>query len=881
MPLAPKTRLGPYEILALLGSGGMGEVYRALDTRMDRTVAIKICTGRFTDRFEREVRAISSLNHPHICALYDIGREGRAEFLVMEYLEGESLEQRLRLGPLSIADALRCAVQVASALDAAHRKGIIHRDLKPGNVVLTGSGAKLLDFGLAKMAEPVGELPASKTSLPTVAQSLTAEGSILGTFQYMAPEQLEGKEADARSDIFAFGATLYEMITGRKAFESASQASLIAALMSADPPPVSSLQPMASPALDRLIRKCLAKAPSDRWQTARDLQSELEWIGEPGSQAGVPAPMAAERVRRGRVPWIVAGAAVVLFAASLYFTIAHLREKPSLPAQVSFQIPAPTGLMFHWFDMPAISPDGGTIAFTASTDSIASIKLFVRSLSAAEPSAIAVPGPMYMPFWSPDGRQIAYLGGAGVLQKVSVSGGPPVTLCEGVTIPAGGAWSREGVILVQVKGLLHQLPQGGGQPKPVGSLANGELGQRLPRFLPDGNHFLYISESYQTDRQGIYVGSLAGDTPKFLVPGAAGAEYLDSGYLLFVRGNTLFAQPFNPRSLTLQGEPRAVTDRVSTFSGGPPTAILAASPAGVLVWREGRSTAELRLQWFDRSGKKLETVGDVADYSNPALSPDGKKLAIGIRDPQTTMRDIWILDLVRGARTRLTVDPADDTNPVWSPDGTRIAFTSLRKGERDIYVMPADGTGQAELLFESKDGQKNAEDWSPDSKYLIYNHAPGSLRHLYLLPLARDQKPTPFLKSALRTLNSQFSPNGRWVSYTSSESGRNEVYVQGLDPDTLQPRGKWPISTAGGDDARWRPDGKEMFYYSGRSIMSVDVTTTGASFSARIPHALFDVSVPNGGRNHFVVSRDGKRFLVVTLLDEDQNVPLKVLVNWR
>ena len=326
MPLSPKTRLGPYEIVAPLGSGGMGDVYKARDTRLDRTVAIKICTGRFTDRFEREARAISSLNHQHICALYDIGREDSMEFLVMEHLEGESLEARLRNGALPVAEALKFAIQIAGALDAAHRKGVIHRDLKPGNVMLTSGGAKLLDFGLAKIAEAPPALPGSNTSLPTVAQSLTTEGTILGTFQYMAPEQLEGKECDARSDIFSFGALLYEMITGRKAFQGASQANLIAALMSADPPPVSAVQPMASPALDRLVRKCLAKSPDDRWQSARDLLSELQWIADAGSQAGISAPVAAQRRSRERLPWLVAGGVSVLFLVSLIFTVAHLQR---------------------------------------------------------------------------------------------------------------------------------------------------------------------------------------------------------------------------------------------------------------------------------------------------------------------------------------------------------------------------------------------------------------------------------------------------------------------------------------------------------------------------------------------------------------------------
>ena len=698
MSLPPNTRLGPYEIIAPLGTGGMGDVYKARDTRLDRTVAIKISAVRFTDRFEREARAISSLNHPHICALYDIGRENSMEFLVMEHLEGESLEARLRNGPLPVADALRIAIQIAGALDAAHCKGVIHRDLKPGNVMLTSAGAKLLDFGLAKIAEA----PA-----PTVAHGLTTEGTILGTFQYMAPEQLEGKECDPRSDIFAFGALLYEMITGRKAFTGASPASLITALMSADPPPVSAAQPMASPALDRLIRKCLAKSPDDRWQSARDLLSEMQWIAEAGSQAGIPAPAAAQRHNRQRLPWLVACAVAALFLVSLVFTVAHLREKPVKALAVRFQIPAPDKLSFHWYDLPAVSPDGERIAFTAAASNTEPNQLFVRSLSSSTATPLSISGSMEFPFWSPDGRQIAFLDSS-TLQKVDVTGGPPITLCQTQGASSSGTWSRDGVIVLPIRGLLHRLPAAGGEPKPLGSLAKGEIAQRWPQFLPDGMHYLYLSVNAQPALDGIYVASLDGGERKLIVATPANAVYVPSGHLLFVRGDVLMAQPFDLRNLKLLDEPRPIADHILMMSSFSPLsgAIFAASPNGVLVWRNGSGGSQSRLQWFDRNGRKLGAVGDLADFSSPALSPDEKKLAVGIMDPQTKTRDIWVIDLVRGTKTRLTFDPADDLNPVWSPDGIRIAFTSNRKGERDIYQKPADGSGQEELLLEAKDGQK-------------------------------------------------------------------------------------------------------------------------------------------------------------------------------
>jgi serine/threonine protein kinase len=420
MQLAEKTRFGPYEIISLLGAGGMGEVYEARDTRLERTVAIKICKGPITERFEREARAISSLNHPHICALYDIGREDSVDFLVMEYIEGESLEARLRKGPLPIEDALRIAIQIAGALDAAHRKGVVHRDLKPGNVMLTRSGAKLLDFGLAKMASPAVSVEAD-TLGATAAAPITAQGTILGTFQYMSPEQLEGKETDARSDIFSFGAMLYEMITGRKGFEGSSHASLIAAVMSTNPPPVSTIQPMASPALDRVVKTCLAKSPDDRWQNAGDLSRELEWIATSGSSAGIPAPIAAKRRSRERRWQLAAGLAAALLLASLVWIATH-RIEPTPPAEVHFQIPVPDNLNFYPFQLPAVSPDGDRIAFTAAANALAGSRLFVRPLNAVTATEIPLPGiDIRFPFWSPDGRQIAF-SATGSLQRVGVSG---------------------------------------------------------------------------------------------------------------------------------------------------------------------------------------------------------------------------------------------------------------------------------------------------------------------------------------------------------------------------------------------------------------------------------------------------------------------------
>jgi Tol biopolymer transport system component/predicted Ser/Thr protein kinase len=885
MPLAANTRLGPYEIIAPLGAGGMGEVFRARDTRLDRTVAIKICKGHFTERFEREARAISSLNHPHICALYDIGREGGVEFLVMEFIEGESLEARLRKGPLPIEEALQIAIQIASALNAAHRSGMVHRDLKPGNVMLTKSGAKLLDFGLAKMNAPAGLSDTDVTQLAPH-RPITVEGTIVGTLQYMSPEQLEGKEADARSDVFSFGAMLYEMITGRKGFAGSSQATLIVAVMSVNPPPVSTLQPMASPALDRLVRKCLAKLPDDRWQNAGDLLSELEWIAETGSEAGVSAPVAAKRRGRERLAWLAAGVAAVLLIGLAVWIAIHLRNEAGPPATVQFEIPVPEKLSFYYSELPAVSPDGHSIAFTASDSGPGGTqRLFVRPLNAAAAREIPIPGssPAF-PFWSPDGQQIAF-SSLGTLQRVDLSGGPPVTICDFGSL--GGTWNRDGVILASKisTGVLFRVSQAGGDAKQLRPLAQGETAQRWPEFLPDGQHYLYLSLGNAPYQQGIYAASLDSNDRTFLVATNTNAAWLQSGQLLFTRGSVLMAQSFDLQSLKLSGEPRPVADHIETGTTmGLPLASFAASPGGVLVWRHGKPASLSSLQWFDRNGKKLAIVGEPADYSNPSLSPDDSKLAVCIRDPQTGTRDIWIFDLVRGGKTRLTFDPADDIDPIWSPDGTRIAFTSDRSGQRNIYWKLADGSGPEELLAGGKEGQENVEDWSRDGKYLIYNYILGHTT-LHVLPLAGDRKPVTYLDTGFSTQESQFSPDGRWVAYYSNESGRMEVYVQGFSLDPSQSRGKWQVSTAGGELPRWRRDGKELYYHFGTQYFAVDVKTDGPSFVAGIPKPLFEahaVGTTGISGSPYVVSSDGKRFLVLAATDEKPpSSPIDVVVNWR
>jgi Tol biopolymer transport system component/DNA-binding winged helix-turn-helix (wHTH) protein len=632
----------------------------------------------------------------------------------------------------------------------------------------------------------------------------------------------------------------------------------------------------------------------DRWQSVGDLQSELEWISEGGSSAGIPSPVAARRHNREPLAWLVAGLAGVLLLVSLAM-LAHKWKKTAEAAEVRFQIPAPEKLIFRWYDLPVVSPDGERIAFTASSMERYKSRLFVRPLNAGTVTEIRVPDGAYFPFWSPDGRQIAFSTGA-TLQKVDFSGAAPVTICplNEVVGSAGGpgaegTWNRDGVIIVsRSPGVLFRVNVATGESKPLRPFAEGETQQRWPRFLPDGNHYLYLSIGSRSGQQGIYAASLDSSERKFIVGTNANAAYVEPGQLLFMRGDVLMVQPFDLRSLKLQGEPRRVADHIERMEATAPVpgAIFSASPNGVLAWRRSSLSYESVLQWLDRKGKRLGVVGEAAAYSNPALSPDDKKLAIGIRDPQTKTRDIWIFDLLRGTKTRLTFDPADDLDSIWSPDGTRIAFTSDRLGQRDIYQKLADGSGPEELLLGGKGANKNVEDWSPDGKYLVHNYQVSTppQMHLYVLPLDGDRKSVPYVNTEFATQQGQISPNGRWLAYRSTESGRPEIYVQGFTLNSSQPRGKWQISTAGGQLPRWRRDGKELFYRFGTTFYAVDVKTDGASFEVGIPRPLFDTVTVNsaaGGDSPFVVTRDGQRFLVLALAEKEASEPMEVVVNWR
>ena len=874
MALEDGSRLGPYEILGPLGAGGMGEVYRAKDTRLDRTVAIKVLPEHLSaspdirQRFEREAKVVSSLSHPHICTLHDVGQHEGIDFLVMEHLEGETLAQRLSQGALPMEQVLELGGQIADALDKAHKSGVIHRDLKPGNIMLTSGGVKLLDFGLARHQISESQVKSESfsralTETPASAP-LTVEGTILGTVQYMPPEQIEGQEADARSDIFAFGAVLYEMATGRKAFEGRTQASLIGSVMHSKPEPVSKLVPLGPPAFDRVVETCLAKDPEDRFGTAHDVGLQLKWIAEGGSQVGLPAPLAARRKIRERLAW---GLAAVAAVAAVAFAILWAQRAPEPPQVVRFEIPAPDGLPV--VGSPRLSPDGRYVAFRARNEA-GQAGIWLRPLNglAAQPVAGAE-GARSRPFWSPDSRHIGFFAD-GKLKRVPVSGGPSQVICDART-GADGTWSEQGIILYdgQPADPLYRVPAGGGIPTAQIPASEGQPG--WPQFLPGGDRFLYVTVGSQPE---LKIGSLDGGEAQVVLTGQSRVEYAPPGHLLYVRDNTLVAQPFDPDTGTLSGDPVPLAQDLGVDNVG--LAHFTASHTGVLAFRSGEAGGG-QLAWVDRKGEQREAVGEPADIAATSLSPDGRWLAMTMGQGSSSAYDIWVRDLVRGVTSRLTFSEEGDASPVWSPGGDRIAYASERDGNWDLAVKAVGGTGEAEILLEAE-GRQYPISWSPDGKHLLYhNVAPETSWDINVLDLEGEPNPRPFIRTPFIEIRARFSPDGRWVAYQSNESGQGEIYVQAFPG----PGGKWQISTAGGAEPQWGPDGSELFYRSPeRQMMRVEVQT-GETFEAGIPEAMFTASLrPITVNNRYLVSPDGQRFLLLGSLIEDSTPPTTVVVNW-
>jgi Tol biopolymer transport system component len=901
MTIRTGSLLGPYEIGSLIGAGGMGEVYKGRDTRLDRTVAIKVLPQELASssdvrlRFEREAKAIAALSHPHICSLYDVGREGETEYLVMEYLEGETLADRLAKGGLPLEQTLRYGVEIADALDKAHRQGIVHRDLKPGNVMLTRSGVKLLDFGLAKaFGQPLdaagreqaaaGQDPMAKirqTGIATLMESpnLTQEGTILGTFQYMAPEQLEGKAVDARTDIFALGAVLYEIATGRKAFTGSSQASLISAIMTREPEPISTIQPMTPPALDRVVRTCLAKDPEDRWQSAGDVAKELKWIAEAGSQAGAPAVVVSRRKNRERLAWLVAATAIVLAGA---LALANARVPRAGTSRTwSFLLPPEKSGFEVTGDSCAsltVSPDGHWVTFGAKSAD-GRVMIWLRPLH--EPTAHPIAGTEggSFPFWSPDSGHLAFFA-AGKLQKVDLGGSPPLPVCDA---PNGrsGSWNRDGVILFSpdTNTGIFQVASSGGPASPATTLdiRNGETTHRWATFLPDGKHFLYMAGSHGagsvSDINAIYVASLGSSQRTRIVDGRSNVAFA-SGYLLSMRKQILLAQRFDPASARFKGDSVPLMDGVQ-YDAGYFRGSFSVSETGVLVYATGTGGATTRLQWIDLdAGKPLgEPIGDPAEYSGLAVAPDGSRIAAAINDPTSGRSDLWLIDS-GGARTRWTFGGSVGT-PIYSPDGSRVAYSKYNPGGTTIFIKPTSGGGKEQAIHEF-DAQVNLSDWSRDGRFLALEYSkPGSKtkQDIWVLPLFGDRKPFPLLATEAAEQGGTFSPDGRWISYVSDESGRAEVYAASF-PNVAQ---KWQISSNGTLGATWISENRIAYgSLDGGSGVLVAVRTTsegleiGASKTFNLPSV----------RTNPAFTADGRRAIFGVQAERPEAARVALVTNW-
>ena len=835
MSLSSGSLLGPYEILEPVGSGGMADVYKARDTRLDRTVAIKVSREEFSERFQSEARAVAAVNHPHICTLFDIG----PNYLVMEYVEGKPLA-----GPLPLAEALHYAVQIADALDHAHRNGVIHRDLKPTNILVNKGKVTLLDFGLAKRRQAGDE-------------TLTQKGTALGTPAYMAPEQWQGKEADARSDIFAFGCVLYELVTGKQA--------------------ATGVEPVQPPALDWTIRRCLARDPDDRWQTARDLRAALERVQD------VKETFPATLFPRMR-PWLAAVILLVLLAAVAVDSWRRGRPTPAT-GMMRLEITAPERTTLA--DTVAISPDGSRLAFAAiGADGVQ--RLWVRALDSVAARTLPGTEDARLPFWSPDGRSLGFFAG-GRLKRVDTTGGTPQILCD-APFGAGGTWNRDGIILFapNVSGILHRVSSAGGLATPVTSLDENrsEIAHRFPQFLDAGPEFLFYAASTVPRNSGIFQASLEQKDRKLVLATEGSSFSASAAHLLFVQNQSLLAQPWDEKRARLKGEPFKVVERVETAR----TWIrqFSVSDAGVLAYPSG-VPRKRQLAWFDRTGRPVGTVGQPDLYQNPSLSPDGRKIAVGRPDPQSGEYDIWLLEPARDMSTRITFHPLREGHAIWSPDGQRVAFISYRDGIANVFWKYSSGAGNEEPLLPADRLPKVARDWSRDGGLIVYEAISQADRDLWILPVGANSKPFPFLRTEFLEMEAQFSPESetrpRYIAYVSNESGTFEVYVQNLSEGSQSSSagtGKWKISNGGGRQPRWRGDGRELFYLAPDArLMSVQIER-GGGFSAGAPRPLFSTRVyddPFPGFQ-YAADSDGQRFLINTPALDDTPAPITVVLNW-
>ena len=886
MTLVSGTRLGPYEIIAPVGAGGMGEVYRARDTRLGRDVAVKVLPSSYAEnkerlqRFEQEACAAGALNHPNILSVHDIGTHNGSPYLVSELLEGETLRDRLNGGVLSSRKALDYARQIAHGLAAAHEKGILHRDLKPENLfIIKDERVKILDFGLAKLTGAADVQ--AQTDIPTRRVD-TDPGVVMGTVGYMSPEQLRGKAVDHRSDIFSFGAILYEMLSGRRAFHGESAVETMSAILKEDPPDLSETNKTIAPGLERVVNHCLEKNPEARFHSASDLAFALEALSSPSTTSGQTvteiAPILDQPKKRERLIWIGATALLGLaLLAALPFVIAYFRSTPATEGRTTRFFVFPPEKTTVIGGGQYISPDGQKMVFRGVGPDGKAL-LWTRPLDSLTAQPLPGTEDAGNPFWSPDSRFIGFFVAASKLKKIEFTGGPAQTLAD-VRGSAGGTWNRDGVIVFGGPG-LYRVSATGGTPTPLTTLdeSRKETSHVWPYFLPDGRHFLYLARSVQRENTGVFVGALDSKERKFLLNADSSATYAPPGFLLFLRERTLMAQPFDANKLQVAGEPFPIAEQVGSNSVTG-RAFFSVSETGVIAFLS-TGAANTQLGWFDRGGKQLALVGMSAVDTGLRLSPDEKRLAVVRFDPQAGSPDIWLVDLARNTPSRFTFDPATETTPVWSPDGSRIAFASNRDGVSNLYQKLSSGAGNDEALLKSAEPTL-PHDWSPDGRFILYGVlSPNTSVDLRLLPLSGDQKPTLFIQTEFAESQGRFSPDGRWVAYISNESGQYQVYVQSFPSSG----GKWQVSTSGGAQPQWRRDGKELFYLTpDRKLMAVEVNGTGPTFVPGVPKPLFDAHVSSvfpGNANYYAVTGDGQRFLVNTLVGESAPVPFTVVMNW-
>ncbi len=880
MALSTGTKLGPYEVLAPLGAGGMGEVYRARDERLEREVAIKVLPASFTSdpdrlsRFQQEARAASQLNHPNIVIVHDFGEHGGSPYVVQELLEGETLKERLQAVPLSARKALEYALAIAQGLAAAHDKGIVHRDLKPENIFITSDGrVKILDFGLAKLVPQKAEVDGISAALTAALK--TQPGIAMGTVGYMSPEQVRAKPVDARSDIFSFGVILYEMISGRRAFHRDSAADTMAAILKEDPPELAGPGKTVAPALERVVNHCLEKSPELRFQSAKDLAFALSAL--PGSETTGALAAAAQPPRRYGLAW--AGTSALTAAALVVGLLALLRPSAS-PERMQFTIPTLAEVRHL-----ALSPDGRMMAFVERDETSGEDMLYYQRLGAPGATLLAGTEGASYPFWSPDDAYVAFFAG-GKLKKTAIAGGPP-QLVAAASYGRGGSWGSRGVIIYapEAGGFLWRVNADGTNAAPLTDkfFASGINSHRWPVFLPDGDHFLFWAGSFGTNnnekKNGIYLSSLAAKGIKLVVPAVSNAAYGNKHLYYLDERKSLVAIPFDVGSQKISGEPFIVSERVtyqpavfwSEFGAGGNDTIVYDSSAG--------STLSV-LTWYDRAGKELARIGEPGVTANPSLSPDGKHATVDISDLKTANVDVWIDDLGQGTSSRFTFDPAEEVTGIWSPDGKHVAYRSIASGESTLVVKGSAGLESPKVIFsagESDDIMPNS--WSPDHRQILCSYQPVSGGSDLTIVDVASGKMAPFIATKASETNGMISPDGMWAAYASNESGDWEIYV------TTFPKGegKWQVSRGGGTEPRWRGDGKEIFYIDPKGTLTAVPVSAESAFSAGAPSPLFPVRgrAPISSTDLFTydVAKDGKRFLVNRYVKPEHVQPLTVVLN--